>query len=55
LEALIPGRVGVVPAPRKYPAELRERAVRLVFEIRQETGQKVGAISRVADKLGVSP
>ncbi|MFE9934472.1 IS3 family transposase [Streptomyces sp. NPDC005533] len=42
-----------MPAPRKYPAELRERAVRLVFEIRQETGQKVGSISRVADQLGV--
>ncbi|MER6434235.1 transposase [Streptomyces sp900105245] len=42
-----------MPAPRKYPAKLRERAVRLVFEIRQETGQKVGSISRVADQLVV--
>ncbi|MER7817215.1 transposase [Streptomyces sp. NPDC096153] len=27
--------------------------MRLVFEIRQETGEKVGSISRVADQLGV--
>jgi transposase len=42
-----------MPAPRKYPDELRERAVRLVFEIRKSTGQKQGAIARVADQLGV--
>ncbi|MGW0402834.1 transposase, partial [Streptomyces sp. NPDC003002] len=42
-----------MPAPRKYPAELRERAIRLVFEIRRETGTKTGSISRVADQLGV--
>ncbi|MEV8517625.1 transposase [Dactylosporangium sp. NPDC051484] len=40
-------------APRKYPDELRERAVRLVFEMRRSTGQKQGAIARVADQLGV--
>lgn len=27
--------------------------MRLVFEMRQETGQKVGVIARVADQLGV--
>jgi transposase len=42
-----------MPAPRKYPDELRERAVRLVFEMRKSTGQKQGAIARVADQLGV--
>ena len=36
-------------APRKYPQELRDRAVRLVFEIRQQPG----AIVRVANQLGV--
>lgn len=40
-----------MPAPKKYPDEVRERAVRMVFEIRQETGQQQGAIARVADKL----
>jgi transposase len=40
-------------APRKYPQELRDRALRMVFEVRQQTGQRVGAIARVADQLGV--
>jgi hypothetical protein len=28
--------------PRKYSAELRERAVRMVFELREQTGEKTG-------------
>jgi transposase len=43
-----------MPAPKKYPDEVRERAVRMVFEIREESGQQQGAIARVADKLGVN-
>lgn len=43
-----------MPAPRKYTDELRERAVRLVVELRKSTGQKQGAIARVADQLGVN-
>lgn len=39
--------------PRKYFAELRERAVRMVFELREQTGEKTGTIARVADQLGV--
>jgi len=39
--------------PQKYPDELRERAVRMVLEIRRETGEKHGAITRVASELGV--
>ena len=39
--------------PRKYSAELRERAVRMVFELREQTGGKTGTIVRVADQLGV--
>lgn len=42
-------------APKKYPAELRERAVRMVFEIREETGQRKGALARVALQLGINP
>src|SRR3989304_5284002 len=34
--------------PQKYPDELRERAVRMVLEIRHETGEKHGAVTRVA-------
>ena len=40
-------------APRKYPQELRDRAVRMVFEIRQQTGGQPAAIVRVANQLGV--
>jgi transposase-like protein len=29
---------------KKYPDELRERAVRMVFEIRRETGESHGVI-----------
>lgn len=39
--------------PRKYSDELRERAVRMVFELRERTGEKTGTIARVADQLGV--
>jgi transposase len=39
--------------PQKYPPELRERAVRMVFEIREQTGEKHGVIVRVARELGV--
>jgi transposase len=39
--------------PQKYPDELRERAVRMVQEIRRETGESHGVISRVARELGV--
>lgn len=39
--------------PRKYSPELRERAVRMVFELREQTGVKTGTIARVADQLGV--
>ena len=38
---------------QKYPDELRERAVRMVLEIRRETGETHGVVSRVANDLGV--
>jgi transposase len=41
------------PKPQKYPEELRERAVRMVFEVREQTGEKHGVIIRVARELGV--
>lgn len=41
------------PRPQKYPAELRERAVRMVLEVRAETGEKHGAVTRIAKQLGV--
>lgn len=39
--------------PQKYPDELREPAVRIVQEVRRETGEGHGVISRVAKELGV--
>lgn len=43
-----------MPAPKKYTDELRERAVRLVLELRKSSGQRQGAVARVADQLGVN-
>jgi transposase len=37
-----------MPAPKKYPDELCERAVRLVFQIRRERGSAQGVIPEVA-------
>jgi transposase-like protein len=44
-------------APRKYPAELRERAVRLVKEARVEDPglSLTAAVQRIAPRVGVVP
>ena len=44
-----------MPAPRKYPDELRERAVKMVLEIRQRDGKGHGELVRVGRQLGVHP
>ena len=41
------------PRPQKYPDELRERAVRMVLEVQAETGEKHGAVTRIAKQLGI--
>ena len=41
--------------PGRYPDELRERAVRMVFEAERHTGSQWEAICSVADKLGPTP
>ncbi len=48
---------GQVPAPRKYPDELRERAQRLVREAReQEPGLSLNAaVHRIGPRVGVQP
>ena len=38
-----------------YPAELRERAVAMVFEARKGSGNNRGEIRRVGERLGVNP
>lgn len=46
-----------MPAPRKYPQELRERAMRLVAEARREDpGLSVNqAVIRIGQRTGVKP
>ena len=41
--------------PGRYPAELRDRAVRMVFEAEQHSGSQWEAIRSVAEKLGPTP
>src|SRR3954468_6337105 len=44
-----------MPAPRKYPNELRERAIRLVSEARQEEPELslTAAVNRIGPRVGV--
>jgi transposase-like protein len=42
-------------AQRRYPEELRERAVKMVLEIRQRDGKGNGEIARVGRQLDVHP
>lgn len=41
--------------PGRYPAELRDRAVRMVLEAEQHTSSRWEAICSVAEKLGPTP
>lgn len=43
------------PAQKRYPPELRERAVRMVHETIKQRGDRFGVITEVARKLGVGP
>ena len=45
-----------MPAPRKYPDELRERAVRMVLDaLEDDPGSQRGIFRRVGEQLGVNP
>lgn len=46
-----------MPAPRKYPPELRERAIRLVFEAREQEPALTwnAAVVRIGHRTGVNP
>lgn len=46
-----------MPAPRKYPEELRARAVRLVLEARAEDASLSlnAAVQRIGTRVGVNP
>ena len=43
------------PFQRRYPPEMRDRAVRMVHEAIAESGERVGAVTRVARQLGIGP
>jgi transposase len=45
-----------MPAPRKYPDELRERAVRLVLEAREQESKLSlnAAVHRIGPRVGVN-
>jgi transposase len=43
------------PFQRRYPPEMRERAVRMVRETIAERGERIGAVTRVARQLGIGP
>lgn len=47
-EEIRPGR----PTTRRYSPEEKERAVRLVRQLREELGTSQGTVSRVATQLG---
>jgi transposase-like protein len=52
---LVLGRIKGVAAAKKYPVELKERAVAMVGDLERELGSGRGAIARVASQLGVHP
>src|SRR6266508_637924 len=56
MEAPIPREGGVMPAPRKYPPELRERAIRLVLEAREQEPELSlnAAVHRIGPRVGIN-
>ena len=42
-------------APRKYPEELRERAIRMAVDARRDPATRSGALRRVGEQLGINP
>ena len=42
-------------APRKYPDELRERAIRMAVDLRRNPATRSGALRRVGEQLGMNP
>ena len=42
-------------APRKYPDELRDRAIRMAVDLRRDPATRKGALARVGEQLGINP
>ena len=47
------GLVSSKSRQRRYSQELKERAVRMVLALREETGERHGSVKRVADQLDI--
>jgi transposase len=43
------------PSSRRYPAEIKERSVRMVQETIERDGNDQGIVSRIARQLGIGP
>ena len=41
--------------PKRYPPEVRERAVALVFSAMESTGERHGQVTRIARQLDIGP
>ena len=41
-------------APRKYPEELRQRAIRMTLDARKDPASRAGACARIGDQLGIN-
>jgi transposase len=44
---------GKHPGQKRYPPELPERAVRIVLETIEQTGERFGVVNRIARQLGI--
>jgi transposase len=44
-----------MPAVRKYPEELKQRATRLAVDARRDASTRRGAIARIAGQLDIHP
>src|ERR687886_608114 len=56
VQGVKPRESGVVPAPRKYPQELRERGIRLVLEAREQEPELSmhAAVTRIGPAIRIS-
>jgi transposase len=54
MESMSESRKGVAhPSQKRYPPELRERAIGLVVETMEQSGERHGVIGRIAGQLGI--
>ena len=44
-----------MPAPKEYPDELRERAIRLVLDAKKDPATRPAACRRIGEQLGINP